>query len=627
MNFPAINEYTFAMNHPADCLLDGGMKRMIVSRKGINGPKPICGRFGAVYQMCSPEADEYWAVKFFISDVARRSDHYRKIANFRRELAVDCLVPVEYFAEGIRTDKGVFPVVKMPWVQGETLDVFVERNIANPKKIQHAADWFNDCILTLESCDCAHGDLQHGNIIVAPERMMLVDYDSLYVPGMAQGEADELGLPDYQHPQRSEQLFDKTMDRFSAIVIYTSLSALAEAPELWEFHKDCDYLIANKSDYCSPRQSEVFRAMYGVPALRRMTAEWMTCCEMRVDELPSFSEFLTRLETMADTPATLEEFWKLRPAPSKRVSSSVISQDDRAIQNQKLIEELRRGKLSMKGPVETIEAHLPKFPPKPSPTAEQRTQEMAERKRQKTRVFESRKRYLNSKLEKQLALHTELITALANSPRFTYDKNKAADLEIEHKQLELLVTRTVSLSEEQFPAFEQEAKILLSSSINAWIDTTNQEILKHREQEIQKTRVFESRKRYLNNKLKKQLTLRREFITSLANSPTFLYDRNSLTEAEVECKKLEQLINRSLLLSEEQFSVFEQEAKALIKSNVHERITEIQQEISKHREEKHRELKESSELAFKLSKRLRNDNPKHMALAERINKFDHNPSY
>ena len=57
----------------------------------------------------------------------------------------------------------------------------------------------------LHAAGVSHGDLQHGNIMVnADGSLILVDYDSMYVPSL-EGYADEIkGLVGYQHPARWE---------------------------------------------------------------------------------------------------------------------------------------------------------------------------------------------------------------------------------------------------------------------------------------------------------------------------------------------------------------------------------------------------------------------------------------
>ena len=76
----------------------------------------------------------------------------------------------------------------------------------------------------------AHGDLQHGNILVqAGGQLKVVDYDGMFVPGMSRlgMEAAESGLPAYQHPSRARpDYFDARLDDFAALVLLLTLASM-----------------------------------------------------------------------------------------------------------------------------------------------------------------------------------------------------------------------------------------------------------------------------------------------------------------------------------------------------------------------------------------------------------------
>ena len=103
----------------------------------------------------------------------------------------------------------------------------------------------------------AHGDLQHGNIKVeAGCRIILVDYDGMFVPSMQGFTSNELGHRNYQHPGRTKDHFGGYLDNFSAWSIYTSLYCLTLDPTLWrklEAGDEC--LLFRQEDYVN-RQEE-----------------------------------------------------------------------------------------------------------------------------------------------------------------------------------------------------------------------------------------------------------------------------------------------------------------------------------------------------------------------------------
>ena len=121
---------------------------------------------------------------------------------------------------------GWFPILKMEWLEGKSLEQFVGEYINNPQTMQLLADRFKQLVVTLNRKGLAHGDLQHGNIIVVPTGIKLVDYDGMYVPDFKGRRATELGHPNYQHPLRSAEHFGDYLDNFSAWVIYCSILML-----------------------------------------------------------------------------------------------------------------------------------------------------------------------------------------------------------------------------------------------------------------------------------------------------------------------------------------------------------------------------------------------------------------
>ena len=79
----------------------------------------------------------------------------------------------------------------------------------------------------------AHGDLQHGNVLLVPVpetgrlSLQLVDYDGMFVPALAGFKTGEVGHPAYQHPQRlREAIYNAQIDRFSHLAIYTAIQGV-----------------------------------------------------------------------------------------------------------------------------------------------------------------------------------------------------------------------------------------------------------------------------------------------------------------------------------------------------------------------------------------------------------------
>jgi hypothetical protein len=87
-------------------------------------------------------------------------------------------------------------------------------------------------------------------------KVTFVDYDGMFVPAFAGQPAPELGHPNYQHPGRTGNIFDASLDDFSYLSIQVSLQALSLDASLIGFCDDS--LLFKRSDYVNPATSAAF---------------------------------------------------------------------------------------------------------------------------------------------------------------------------------------------------------------------------------------------------------------------------------------------------------------------------------------------------------------------------------
>ncbi len=187
------------------------------------------------------------------------------------------------------------PVLKMEWVEGDTLGSYVEKNIDNPQALRNLAGNFLEIAGDLRRHNIAHGDLQHGNVMVVENSLRLVDYDGMFVPGLEKKEATEIGHYNYQHPVRDKQ-FGSFLDNFSVWVIYLSLVALSADTTLWNKLKlDEDCLVFRKNDFSSPETSEALRALDRSPdqSVRELAMSFRSLI---------YTQDLTKLPSLVDNP-------------------------------------------------------------------------------------------------------------------------------------------------------------------------------------------------------------------------------------------------------------------------------------------------------------------------------------
>lgn len=258
------------------------------------------------------------AVRCWIAHVPDADKRSYQIATQLKNSGLPYFVGFEYIPQGIATSLGVFPVVIMDWVEAMPLKEYLKNNLNAPDRIENLAENFLQLAKDLHKAGFSHGDLQHGNIMVDSDgRLYLVDYDSMFVPGL-EGVTDEIkGLAGYQHPGRNSIAFlSPKSDYFSELIIYTSLVALSKYPSLWnELNiEDTETLVFSKEDIDFPNRSSIIS--------RLKTDSSLTICieaienalrENDIENLLPLEEAIIPFSTrIVDG---LQEKWKPRPIP------------------------------------------------------------------------------------------------------------------------------------------------------------------------------------------------------------------------------------------------------------------------------------------------------------------------
>jgi hypothetical protein len=287
MAWPTGQEYSEAVQNPRQAFenpeLRGG--RIEVGHLGL--PRPRSGSFAVVYRIdCGMRS---WAVKCFTREVVDQQRRYADISAHLQRSAVPYTVAFEYLARGIRVGGGWFPALKMEWVSGEPLIRFIESHLQDPASLRALASRWVEMLKTLRAAAIAHGDLQHGNVLILGGDLKLVDYDGMFVPALSGVRASETGHPNYQHPGRAELPFGPDLDNFSAWSIYVSLIALSIDPSLWSRVKggdDC--LLFRASDFAAPERSEAFRtvAASSDEGLRSLIQLFSELLRLKVEGIP-----------------------------------------------------------------------------------------------------------------------------------------------------------------------------------------------------------------------------------------------------------------------------------------------------------------------------------------------------
>jgi hypothetical protein len=165
-----------------------------------------------------------------------------------------------YDEEGIAVGERRYPIVSMEWVEGDLLPAYISKHLEAPAVLERLAGAWVELVRDLHGMGMAHGDLQHGNVLVTGAgELKLIDYDGMFVPAFAGEPSSELGHPNYQHPCRETRHFGPQLDNFAAWVVYLSIAAVAHDRTAWESLRFGDECLAFRhADYVRPSASDAF---------------------------------------------------------------------------------------------------------------------------------------------------------------------------------------------------------------------------------------------------------------------------------------------------------------------------------------------------------------------------------
>ncbi len=139
MRLPQPTDYNEAIQDPRLCFRDEQLRGGSVGVTPLGLPRPCSGNFADVYQVNSADGAHSWAVKCFTRSVEGLQQRYQAISDHLHQVNLSFLVDFQYLTEGIRVHGSWFPVLKMRWVEGFTLNEFVRRHLDGPQLLQRLA--------------------------------------------------------------------------------------------------------------------------------------------------------------------------------------------------------------------------------------------------------------------------------------------------------------------------------------------------------------------------------------------------------------------------------------------------------------------------------------------------------
>ena len=261
--WPTGTDYSRAIQSPATSFSDPELSAGRPGTNALGMPLVASGQNAVVFLLETGQTRS--AVRCFLTPPSEGAYRYAALEDHLVDTAPRALTAARWLTDGIMVGSDHWPVVVMPWVEGTPLNIAVENMLDDPPRLRALATQWVEVVRSLQRAGVAHGDLQHGNLLVrANDSIALVDLDGVWVPEITIGPPAEFGHPNYQHPQRNVQHWGRYVDSFPGSLIELGLIGLAADPAL-ERHLHGENLLFMRADLERPGDSEVWSALCSSP--------------------------------------------------------------------------------------------------------------------------------------------------------------------------------------------------------------------------------------------------------------------------------------------------------------------------------------------------------------------------
>jgi hypothetical protein len=297
MRLPAGDAYFSAIQNPRTAFKDPELKSCEVEQQpglfGATLPKPYSGGFTVTYHLHN-QRNQNWAVRCFTKDVPELQRRYDAFGRFLAGSNAPYFVRATCQFDGMQVNSAWYPIIKMQWVEGQPLNTYVEDLLVKKAPLAALIGQFESLVRALKQMKIAHGDLQHGNIIVNGGKLFLIDYDGVFLPELASLGSGEIGHVNYQHPGRNKIDYGPALDHFSIIVIYLGLRALALSPELWCKYNNGENILFSQNDFLSPWSSQLLNDLTQLPQISAFVDRFRNVCVLPSTKTPALDEFVSQ---------------------------------------------------------------------------------------------------------------------------------------------------------------------------------------------------------------------------------------------------------------------------------------------------------------------------------------------
>jgi hypothetical protein len=317
--FPAAGDYYKAVQAPSRCFTVSKLQAAEFVWDSL-GPTLARGSSAVVFQASVGGRPQ--ALRCYIREDASSRDRYSALDAYLAGHDLSPYVSGTTWLDGaITVNRAPWPVLTMDWIDGRTLNEYVDFLVtgSNAAALTTLAGRWRELVALLQRREFAHGDLQHGNVMVDQDgQLRLVDFDGVWIPQLTgQPPPTEYGHPNYQHPLHHN--WDRWLDTFSALVIYLSLVALSKDPALWLALYNSKNLLFAKTDFFPPFKTEAWKQLAALrdPQVDELARKLQECCDPLWVSNRSLEATLEQPATAPALPPVPadQRWWEQRPAP------------------------------------------------------------------------------------------------------------------------------------------------------------------------------------------------------------------------------------------------------------------------------------------------------------------------
>ena len=165
--YPLAGDYQAVLQNPGAVFTVASLRQAQFAHDGSGLPAAIAGTSAAVFQVTI--GGDAYALRCYTREDASSPERYAAFDNFVASQGLSEHVgQVTWHDEAVRVKGATWPVLQMEWIEGQQLNEYVGYLVesANTDALATLASRWLKLVSELQRVRFAHGDLQHGNVII-----------------------------------------------------------------------------------------------------------------------------------------------------------------------------------------------------------------------------------------------------------------------------------------------------------------------------------------------------------------------------------------------------------------------------------------------------------------------------